>query len=86
MELAQGCLDPAKGWGWGDPLRCEKSRGGSSALLPPPGRTRGVAGEAPDNGSECESEGSWKGIIHDGRALTWVQILAHHLVTGCLRQ
>ena len=45
-----------------------------------------MAAEAPDNGSECESEGGWKGIVHDGRALTWVRILAHHLVTGCLRQ
>lgn len=54
-----------RGGAGGTHFHCEKSRGGSSALLPPPGRTRGVVGEAPDTGSKCENEGSWKGIIHD---------------------
>lgn len=51
----------------GTHFRCEKNRGGSSALLPPPGRTRGVAGEAPDTGPECESEAAGRAFMMAGR-------------------
>lgn len=57
----QGCLDPAEGQELEGPSTVRKIGKGSAVPLPAPGGTRGVAGEAPDTGSECESEGSWKG-------------------------
>lgn len=56
-----------RGGAGGTHFCCEKNRGGSSALLPPPGRTRGVAGEAPDTGPECESEAAGRAFMMAGR-------------------
>jgi len=44
-----------------------------------------VADEAPDAGSECRSEGSWKDT-HDSWALTWPRVSTHHCLMGDLRQ